>query len=103
MFVLAPAVYLHRGLRVYSSTYFRHLAMSSSAMNLRIITRLSAAVWLFQSTVAVIDVSTFAANDVIVKDVAIIGGGASGSHAAVRLREDFGKTLVVVEKQNQLV
>ena len=40
---------------------------------------------------------------VISKDVAIIGGGASGSHAAVRLREDFGKSVVVIEKQGHLV
>ncbi|KAK2613467.1 hypothetical protein N8I77_000380 [Diaporthe amygdali] len=39
---------------------------------------------------------------VIDTDVAIIGGGASGSYAAVRLREDFGKSVVVVEKQNRL-
>lgn len=37
------------------------------------------------------------------KDVIIIGGGASGSHAAVRLREDFGKTIVVIEKEATLV
>ncbi|KAH7114982.1 hypothetical protein B0J13DRAFT_459905 [Dactylonectria estremocensis] len=36
------------------------------------------------------------------KDVIIIGGGASGSHAAVRLREDFGKTIVVIEKEATL-
>lgn len=36
-------------------------------------------------------------------DVAIIGGGASGAYAAVRLREDFGKNIVVVEKQDRLV
>lgn len=39
----------------------------------------------------------------IARDVAIIGGGAAGAHAAVRLREDFGKSVVVVEKQNRLV
>lgn len=36
-------------------------------------------------------------------DIAIIGGGASGAYAAVRLREDFGKNIVVVEKQDRLV
>lgn len=36
------------------------------------------------------------------RDVAIIGGGASGSHAAVWLR-DQGKSVVVVEKASQLV
>ncbi|KAJ9419690.1 hypothetical protein FOXG_19613 [Fusarium oxysporum f. sp. lycopersici 4287] len=35
-------------------------------------------------------------------DVCIIGGGATGAYAAVRLREDYGKEVVVVEKQNRL-
>ena len=39
----------------------------------------------------------------IVRDVAIIGGGASGAHAAVRLREDFDKSVVVVETKDRLV
>ncbi|KAK6716682.1 hypothetical protein SNK04_007634 [Fusarium graminearum] len=36
-------------------------------------------------------------------DVAIIGGGATGSYAAVRLREDYGKSVLVIEKENRLV
>ncbi|KAL0935971.1 amine oxidase [Colletotrichum truncatum] len=39
---------------------------------------------------------------VIERDVIILGGGASGSHAAVRLREDLNKTVVVIEKKNRL-
>ena len=39
----------------------------------------------------------------IYKDVAIIGGGASGSYSAVRLREDFGVSIVVIEKDVTLV
>lgn len=38
----------------------------------------------------------------IVRDVVIVGGGASGAHAAVKLR-DAGRSVVVVEKQGQLV
>ncbi|KAK2011892.1 amine oxidase [Colletotrichum eremochloae] len=38
---------------------------------------------------------------ILERDVVILGGGASGAHAAVRLR-DFNKTIVVVEKQNRL-
>mgnify|MGYP001950205819 CR=1 FL=1 len=38
----------------------------------------------------------------ITRDVAIIGGGASGSHAAVWLR-DHGYSIVLVEKNNRLV
>lgn len=40
---------------------------------------------------------------VLSKDVVIIGGGASGSYAAVRLRDDYGKSIVLVEKQDKLV
>jgi ribulose 1,5-bisphosphate synthetase/thiazole synthase len=36
-------------------------------------------------------------------DVAIVGGGATGAYAAVRLREDYGKSVLVIEKQNRLV
>lgn len=39
---------------------------------------------------------------VINRDVIIVGGGASGAHAAVKLR-DMGKTIVLVEKQDRLV
>jgi hypothetical protein len=37
------------------------------------------------------------------RDVAIIGGGAAGSYSAVRLREDFGVSVVVIEKNSNLV
>lgn len=40
--------------------------------------------------------------NIITRDVVIVGGGASEAHAAVRL-SDMGKTVVVVEKQGQLV
>ena len=38
----------------------------------------------------------------IIRDVAIVGGGASGTYAAVRLREDFNKTVVVIEPRSNL-
>jgi len=38
----------------------------------------------------------------ITRDVAIIGGGASGSHAAVWLR-DHGYSIALIEKNNRLV
>jgi glycerol-3-phosphate dehydrogenase len=43
------------------------------------------------------------ADQVIHTDVVVIGGGASGAHAAFRLREDFGKSVVLIEKQSILV
>ncbi|RBQ70385.1 hypothetical protein FVER14953_20802 [Fusarium verticillioides] len=36
-------------------------------------------------------------------DVCIVGGGATGAYAAVRLREDYKKKVVVIEKANRLV
>lgn len=43
-----------------------------------------------------------AALEVINRDVVIVGGGASGAHAAVKLR-DMGKSVVLVEKRDKLV
>lgn len=40
---------------------------------------------------------------VVHKDVVILGGGASGTHAAVRLREDYGKSVLLIEKEPILV
>lgn len=42
-------------------------------------------------------------SDAVHKDVLIVGGGASGAYAAVRLREDFGKSIVLIEKESILV
>jgi len=47
--------------------------------------------------------SQFLPSNTITKDVLILGGGASGAHAAVRLREDLGKSVAVIEKQDHLV
>ena len=47
--------------------------------------------------------ATFAAQDVITKDVVIIGGGSSGTYGAVRLREDYNVSVIVVEKDDHLV
>lgn len=41
--------------------------------------------------------------NVLVKDVAIIGGAASGVYAGVRLRDDYGKSIAIVELQDRLV
>lgn len=55
------------------------------------------------SSIDEIDESAFAPEDIITKDVAIIGGGASGTYAAVRLREDSNVSVVVIEEQNRMV
>jgi glycine/D-amino acid oxidase-like deaminating enzyme len=41
--------------------------------------------------------------DIIQKDVVVIGGGASGAYAAVRLRDDFKKSIALIEKEAILV
>ena len=49
-----------------------------------------------------IDETKFLPADIIVRDVAVIGGGASGAYAAVRIK-DSGKTVVVVDQSDRLV
>lgn len=41
--------------------------------------------------------------DILYRDVVVIGGGASGAYAAVRLRDDFNKSIALIEKQSILV
>lgn len=41
--------------------------------------------------------------NVLYKDVVVVGGGASGAYAAVRIRDDFGKSIALIEKQDILV
>jgi hypothetical protein len=53
-------------------------------------------------TVGRIDESIFAPKDIITKEVAILGGGASGTFAAVSLREDFNTSIIVIELKNRL-
>ncbi|KAJ6023567.1 uncharacterized protein N7446_013932 [Penicillium canescens] len=38
----------------------------------------------------------------ISKDVVVVGGGAAGAYAAVRLREDYGKSIALVEREARL-
>jgi hypothetical protein len=45
--------------------------------------------------------SAFSPNDIITRDVAIIGGGSSGTHAAISLK-DASKSLVVIEVKGRL-
>lgn len=49
-----------------------------------------------------LEVADYDPKDVIVRDIAIIGGGASGTYAAVRLQEDFHRSVIVVERKMAL-
>ncbi|KAJ5758354.1 uncharacterized protein N7511_007048 [Penicillium nucicola] len=40
--------------------------------------------------------------DFLYRDVVVVGGGASGAYAAVRLRDDFNKSIALIEKQSIL-
>ena len=65
--------------------------------------RLGTLVTALSLVAARIDESKFAPRATITKDVVILGGGASGAYAAFRLREDFKKSVLLVEKQDHLV
>lgn len=47
------------------------------------------------------DAYGFNSKDIIVRDVAIIGGGSAGTHAAISLK-DKGKSIVLVEAKGRL-
>lgn len=49
-----------------------------------------------------LEVADYHIEDVIVRDIAIIGGGASGTYAAVRLQQDFNKSIILVEHSESL-
>ncbi|KAM6505477.1 hypothetical protein FSOLCH5_014691 [Fusarium solani] len=49
----------------------------------------------------IIHESQFKPTDIVTKDVAVVGGGASGTYAAIRLK-DKGKTVALIEQQDHL-
>ena len=53
------------------------------------------------STLPTLDPAAFNPSSIIQRDVCIIGGGSSGTYGAIRLH-DQGKSIVVVEAQNQM-
>ncbi|KAJ5303881.1 uncharacterized protein N7443_003541 [Penicillium atrosanguineum] len=55
----------------------------------------------FSLAVSATALAGFKANDIILRDVAILGGGATGTYAAVQLREQ-GYSVALVEKNERL-
>jgi len=55
----------------------------------------------FQLAATTIDVTAFTESNTIERDICIIGGGSSGTYAAVRLLQS-GKSVALIEKQDRL-
>lgn len=55
-----------------------------------------------QSSNISLEVADYAPEDVIVRDIAVIGGGASGTYAAVRLQQDLNRSVILVERKTTL-
>ncbi|ORX98874.1 hypothetical protein BCR34DRAFT_676886 [Clohesyomyces aquaticus] len=51
---------------------------------------------------AAIDETHFSSDNIIERDVAILGGGASGTYAAVRLSQDLNTSIIVIEPKDRL-
>ena len=43
------------------------------------------------------------ATSTVTVDIAIVGAGASGAYAAIRLKEDFNKSIAIIDKASDLV
>ena len=62
--------------------------------------------WSMPCLAAMIAVGTTTAlqpSSFLSSDIVVIGGGASGAYAAVRLRDDYHKSTTLVEMQSGLV
>ena len=57
---------------------------------------------LSQSSRTSFDKANLAPQSILVRDVAIVGGGASGTYAAIRLQQDFNKTVILNEQKDEL-
>jgi heterodisulfide reductase subunit A-like polyferredoxin len=56
---------------------------------------------LASSTTDQFDTQYYASNNVITRDVAVIGGGATGTYGAINLRA-LGKSVILIEKAASL-
>lgn len=81
-----------------SLVYTRSFTMAKGTM----ITGLTVGLLVLSTSAAFISERNWAPQDIITRDIAIIGGGATGTYAAVRLREDLNRSVVIVEKTDRL-
>jgi NAD(P)-binding Rossmann-like domain len=58
--------------------------------------------WCVIAAAAARGATAFDIPNILIKDVAIIGGGAAGAYAGVRLRDDYNKSIALVEMQGRL-
>ena len=73
-------------------------------MHTRIIIQASVILYIFALRIFAnysFDPSSYDSQDVIIRDVAVVGGGSAGVYTAVRL-QDYGKSVVIIEKNNYL-
>ncbi|CAM6128149.1 unnamed protein product [Calypogeia fissa] len=70
-------------------------------IHVRQVVLLSLVSWLSLTSAHSFDSSSYPPEDVITRDICIIGGGSSGTFAAVQLH-DTGKSVVVVERNDRL-
>ena len=87
---------------IRSETVPHSLPIQQSRVNMAWIGLLAASAP-FVNAGSTVNEAAFAPEEIIRKYVAIIGGGASGTYAAVRLREDYNTSIIVIEEMDRLV
>jgi hypothetical protein len=78
-----------------------HLSPSPKTMSVLKVLRFACVSFALGVTADQFDPKSYASKDVITRDVAVIGGGSTGTYAAVNL-QNLGKSIVLVEKENVL-
>ena len=88
-----------------NSLRYYQLDIFSVILKMRVVTFSSAALSLLASSVSASPVSfqarDYGSNDVISRDVVVVGGGSGGTYSAVSLK-DKGKSVLIIEKKDRL-
>lgn len=96
----------HRGISVYSvdpATELTMAGLDTSAFQriLAVLVGLMVTLQVSASASVVLNGVEYKVGSSIARDVCIVGGGSSGTYAAVRL-SDMGETVVVIEQKDRL-